>query len=177
MRLHADFMQADEADSLLEWALRLSWQQEQFTLHGRRVDVPRSTAWFGDPGFSYRYTGLDHRGVGWPSELAGLRDRISRLAGSTFNFVLLNRYDHGAHYMGWHRADEPEVLPTLASLSLGETRRFRYRTGPGHASDGLDLTHGSLLCFDGRVQHMLCRTRRPVKTRVNLTFRQLRSCN
>ncbi len=177
MNFLADFMSADDADRLLDWTLHQPWQQEQFTLYGRRVDVPRSTAWFGDPGVSYRYTGLDHPGVGWPAELAGLRDRISGLTGNAFNFVLLNRYDHGAHYMGWHRDDEPEALPALASLSLGETRRFRYRAGPGQASDGLDLTHGSLLCFDGRVQHMLCRTRRPVKTRVNLTFRQIRSCN
>ena len=173
MRFIADFMQAEAADSLLAWTLSQPWHQEQFELYGRRLDVPRNTAWYGDPGVNYRYTGLDHAGAGWPVELGNLRDQICALTGNTFNFVLLNRYDHGAHYMGWHRDDEPEAAPMLASLSLGATRRFRYRAGPGQASDALELTHGSLLHFDGRVQHMLCRTKRPVETRVNLTFRQI----
>ncbi len=175
MQFFADFMQPEAANELLAWALRQPWQQEQFKLYGRTLDVPRTTAWHGDPGINYRYTNLDHACNGWPAELQALRNQICTLTGNSFNFVLLNRYDHGAHHMGWHRDDEPQAAPMLASLSLGATRRFRYREAPGQTSHGIDLTHGSLLCFDGRVQHMLCRTRRPVATRVNLTFRQIRT--
>ena len=174
MRFDAEFMSPDDAGQLFAWTLGQPWHRERFTLYGRTLEVPRSTAWYGDQGINYRYTGINHEGAGWPSELGLLRDEISNLIGQPFNFVLLNRYDHGAQHMGWHRDDEPAVEPWLASLSLGATRRFRYREGPGQKSESLDLTHGSLLCFDGRLQHTLCRTKQPVSTRVNLTFRQIR---
>ncbi len=165
------YLSAPAADSLLLWARNLRWHQETFSLYGRQLNVPRLTTWFGDRGLNYRYTGLDHPGEGWPRELLELRECVSRQADSPFNFVLLNRYDHGQHHMGWHRDDEREAAPRIASLSLGSPRRFRHRTGPGCPSEALDLGHGSLLVFDGRVQHMLCRTKRTVATRINLTFR------
>ncbi len=171
MRYTADFMNTPAADRLFAWAESLDWRQETFSLYGRSVEVPRLTTWFGDPGLNYRYTGLDHPGHGWPSELAKLRQCVSRQAASDFNFVLLNRYDHGRHHMGWHRDDEREAAPRIASLSLGAPRRFRHRPGPGHPSNAIDLAHGSLLVFDGRVQHMLCKTARPTATRINFTFR------
>ncbi len=171
----ADFLSKSAADTLLRWATDLNWQQETFSLYGRSVKVPRLTTWFGDHGLNYRYTGLDHNGEGWPGELKELRECVSRQAASPFNFVLLNRYDHGRHHMGWHRDDEREAAPCIASLSLGSPRRFRHRPGPGCPSEGLDLTHGSLLIFDGRVQHMLCKTTQPTATRINLTFRCIAS--
>lgn len=174
------FLSVAEADTLFAWCLRspdVGWQQETFAIYGRSVTAPRRLCWFGDTGINYRYTGLDHRACGWPEPLRVIREKLARQSGTRFNFVLLNRYDHGQQYMGWHRDDEAAAAPVIASLSVGAERRFRYRDGPGHTSKGIDLAHGSLLIFDGRTQHMLTKTKREVSTRVNLTFRQVAVCS
>ncbi len=175
-----NFLCKTEAKRLLDWSLDatcVAWQQEQFTLFGRQVDAPRRLAWFGDANVNYRYTGIDHVASGWPQLLKLLRERVESIAGTRFNFVLCNRYDDGAQYMGWHRDDEAQAGPVIASLSLGATRRFRYRQGPGSSSEFVELAHGSVLVFDGRIQHMLTRTKRTVGTRINMTFRQIAACS
>jgi alkylated DNA repair dioxygenase AlkB len=171
-----NYLAPDEADGLLNWCINNEtscWRQETFSIYGRTVTAPRWLTWFGEKDLNYRYSGIDHVATGWPDQLRTLRDAVSCEAGCSFNFLLLNRYDHGGHYMGWHRDDESAAAPQIASLSLGGTRRFRYRQGPGERSTAIDLTSGSLLMFDGRLQHTLTKTARRVPLRINLTFRQV----
>ena len=51
------------------------------------------------------------------------------MCGERFNSVLLNLYRDGQDSMGWHSDDESELgpAPAIASLSLGEPRRFLLR--------------------------------------------------
>lgn len=173
MQYIPQFLDGEEARQLLCWftSPAVSWQQESFQIFGKTVRAPRQLTFFGDLGVNYRYTGVDHRAEGWPGQLEMIRAKVSEMAELEFNFLLVNRYRHGGEHMGWHRDDERSAHPRIASLSLGATRRFRMRAGPGAESYALDLTAGSLLLLDGRVQHMLAKTRRPVGERINLTFR------
>lgn len=151
----------------------VAWREETLTLFGRPVTVPRLLAWYGDHGLNYRYSGTDHVCSGWSPELAALRQRLETEAGLYCNLVLLNRYRSGADCMGWHADDEPGLDARVASLSLGAPRRFLLRPTPRARSESMDLEHGSLLIFPGRVRHSLPRTRRPAAERINLTFRLL----
>lgn len=151
----------------------VSWQREQFRIFGRTVDAPRTTAWFGDHSLNYRYAGTDHPGNGWPEGLTGLRERVSDHARQHFNFVVLNRYQHGGEYMGWHRDDERGAAPRIASLSLGGVRRFRIQSQADKTSTAIDLTSGSLLVFDASLRHQLARSQRICQPRINLTFRTI----
>ena len=167
------FLTEDEAQGLLAWTTseRFPWQREVFKIFGRSVLAPRHIAWFGDTGVNYRYTGLDHLACGWPPELVPIRERLARAFMQPFNFVILNRYEHGGHHMGWHRDDERAAEPVIASISLGAARRFRI-----DLKDGIEtftLGQGSLLLFDGRHRHTLTKTKKSVGTRVNFTFRQI----
>ncbi|MCR9261348.1 MAG: alpha-ketoglutarate-dependent dioxygenase AlkB [Pseudomonadaceae bacterium] len=171
-----NFLSDIETQVLTCWALNsddLDWRAETFSIYGRTVTAPRTAAWYGDDGLNYRYSGIDHTTSGWPDQLKGLHQRVNERAGCHFNFVLLNRYEDGGQYMGWHRDDEAAAAPLIASLSLGGCRRFRYRTGPGETSTAIDLDAGSLLIFDGTLQHTLTRTARHVAPRINLTFRSI----
>ena len=176
MRYIDSFLSKADSQGLLDWCVnpaKVAWRQEQFSIYGRSVQAPRHLAWFGEAGINYRYTGLDHLSAGWPPVLKDLSRRINAEHGLDTNFVLLNRYDHGQHYMGWHRDDEAAAEPTIASLSLGGTRRFRHRRASHGPSEMLELECGSLLVFDGRMQHTLPKTVRPVGLRINLTFRKV----
>jgi alkylated DNA repair dioxygenase AlkB len=93
--------------------------------------------------------------------------------------VLINLYRNGQDSMGYHADDEPELgpKPTIASVSLGATRRFllkprRKRSGPPRE---LALTHGSLLIMGGTTQenfvHGVPKEPKVNGSRLNLTFR------
>lgn len=168
------FIDAREAVSLLSRCLAdLPWHRETFTIFGRVVEVPRRVAWVGDPGLDYRYTGRSHPGTGWPSWLAPVRDRIRQAVDLPFNHVILNHYRDGRDHMGWHRDDEQGVAGPVAILSLGATRRLRYRQGPGSTATTLQLASGSLLVMDGRLQHTLVRDPDSESPRISLSFRNL----
>jgi alkylated DNA repair dioxygenase AlkB len=163
----------DEAQLLLSnLDDNIEWQREQFRIFGKQVPAPRLSAWFGDEGRNYRYTGIDHMAAGWPRELYELRDGLHRDLGMKFNFVVVNRYQSGDEHMGWHRDDEQGTDPIIASLSVGAERRFRVELSPSERA-GFDLGAGDLLVFDGRQRHQLSKTRKPSSVRINLTFRKL----
>jgi alkylated DNA repair dioxygenase AlkB len=167
--------EASEADRLFE-ALRddVPWEQ----LRNRVWTFPRLTAFIGDIGVVYRYSGVTHAGSGWPPDLHTVRRRIEQIAGATFSGVLLNRYRDGNDSMGRHADAETELgkNPLVASLSLGAVRTFVLRHRTSREKQMLDLAHGSLLLMGGTLQHHwvheLPKTSEPVGERINLTFRQ-----
>ncbi len=180
MRFIADFLSTREADDLFAWledGLNVHWVREEFRIFGRSVMAPRQLAWFGDSGLNYRYTQVDHLAKGWPLPLDRLRSKLQTVSGQTFNFVLLNRYADGSEHMGWHRDDEHGCTGDIASLSLGGRRRFCLEevnsAGAKVNRRNIELSSGSLLVFDGRQRHCLRATKKPVTTRINLTFRCL----
>lgn len=172
------FLDPQEAGRL-ETALLSSvpWAETKIVLFGKRVLVPRLTAWYGDEGASYVYSGVRNLPLPWIGDLDRLRDLVSNEAGTRFNSVLLNRYRSGTDSVSWHSDDEPELgpTPTIASLSLGATRRFRLRNKQTRETHGLDLESGSLLLMDGESQrlweHCVPKTKHQVGERINLTFR------
>lgn len=165
--------QADHAFSVL--TQELDWQQEAITLFGKSVLQPRLQAWYGDK--AYTYSGLTMSPKAWSPMIADLKQRCELLAGQPFNSVLANLYRDGQDSMGWHQDNEPELgqQPVIASLSLGETRRFVLRHLHSKEKFELPLSHGSLLIMAGNTQHLwqhcVPKTVRALEPRINLTFR------
>ena len=174
------FLPAAEAAALLaHLTATVPWEQRTIRLFGQEFPQPRLTAWYGDAGARYTYSGLAWEPRPWLPALDNLRHRLEVATQARYNSVLLNLYRDGRDSMGWHADDEPELgpAPVIASLSLGAVRRFRLRPRPGlnHAPFGIDLPPGSLLLMRGLMQkhwqHALPKTARPVGARLNLTFR------
>ncbi len=160
----------------------IDWRQETLFIYGRYIDTPRLAAWYGDA--AYTYSGLKHEPRAWTPLLNELRNRVQELARTSFNSVLLNLYRDGRDSMSWHSDDEPELgtNPTIASLSLGGTRRFRFRKKTDASETrSLELEDASLLVMAGALQHhwqhALPKTKRQVRPRINLTFRQIAGCD
>lgn len=164
-----------------EWLARIvaetDWRQERIRTPGGWVDQPRLTAWQGDPGAVYIYSGIRNVPQPWTPAVAELRDAIAALCGVHFNSVLLNRYRGGADSMGWHADHEPELgpHPVIASLSLGATRRFDLRHNATGVMRSFPLSSGSLLVMRGKTQaqwrHRVPKEPAVSGERVNLTFR------
>ena len=105
------------------------------------------------------------------SEILELKNRVEEKSQSAFNFLLVNRYEHGEDYMGWHRDNEKNTQQVIASLSLGARRKFSIKVESSAADYWLDS--GSLLIFDGHLEHRLPKMKTIDKVRINLTFRNL----
>ena len=160
------------------------WRQEEVVIFGRRRRTPRLSAWHGDEGAAYSYSGLKLHPEPWTKTLLAIRRRVESVAGAGFNSVLLNYYRDGLDSMGWHSDDEPELgrTPLIGSVSLGATRRFqlRHKTFAGLRT-AMDLPGGSYLEMGGSTQrhwrHCVPKVtaRAGAGPRINLTFRTIRT--
>ena len=175
------FFPGPEADRLLEQLIgTTAWRQDSMTMFGESKPLPRLTAWYGDPGARYIYSGIVNEPLAWTAALAEVKEAVEVAAGVAFNGVLLNRYRTGRDSMGWHADDEPEFgdEPVIASVSFGGTRTFQLKhKRRKELKGGVELTHGSLLVMRGGTQanwlHQVPKTARPVAERLNLTFRRI----
>lgn len=155
------------------------WRQDKIRIYGKQIDLPRLTAWYGDPGKSYSYSGISMDPYPWTETLREIKSRVDGEAQVRFNSVLLSLYRNGNDSLSWHQDDEPELGedPVIASVSFGATRSFQFRYKPDKNVHkvSVDLTHGSLLIMKGPTQrfwmHQVPKTAKPVAPRINLTFR------
>jgi alkylated DNA repair dioxygenase AlkB len=161
-----------------------AWRQESIKLYGKPVNIPRLTAWYGDEGAGYTYSGLANVPQPWTPALLEVKRSVESPAGVIFNSVLLNRYRTGKDSVGWHSDDEKEFgeNPVIASVSFGATRTFQFRHKKRKDQKAsVELTHGSLLVMRGATQHnwmhQIPKTMRDVGERINLTFRVVRVVN
>lgn len=180
VRYTPEFIPRDAADALLaQLRTEVEWQQLQVRMFGREIAQPRLTAWHGDAGTRYRYSGIELVANGWTPALHALRTRIEMHCGKRFNSVLLNLYRDGNDSLGMHSDDEAELgpEPVIASVSLGAERPLvlRHRTREDIGVQRIALAHGSLLELRGATQahwrHGIEKTRARIGVRVNLTFR------
>jgi alkylated DNA repair dioxygenase AlkB len=182
--LYPEFLARDEAERCFR-ALRdggaVDWRQDELVIYGRRIPLPRLTAWYGEPGVRYAYSGIEMRAVPWDGLVRDLARRVHAATGARFNGVLLNLYRDERDGVSWHSDDEPELgpAPVIASLSLGATRVFQLRHRQyrrnGVGIETYELHSGSLLVMRGDTQrhwqHRLPRRAAPCGARINLSFR------
>ncbi|MDI1477592.1 alpha-ketoglutarate-dependent dioxygenase AlkB [Polyangium sp. y55x31] len=175
---HDPFLTPDEASASFTALLaEVPFRQETIRLFGKSILQPRLSAWHGDPGAAYTYSGLSLKPNPWTPALSALRARVEAAAGCTFNSVLVNHYRDGDDSMGKHADDEPELgeNPVIASLSLGAKRRFVLEPKKkGGEKVTLLLGEGNLLVMAGTTQHHYRHgvpKQAGLGARMNLTFR------
>ena len=155
----------------------VAWRQDAMHIAGRAINLPRLTAWYGDPGTEHTYSGIRNVPLPWTAELSEIKACIEAATRLTFNAVLLNLYRSGTDSMGWHADDERDMSPTIASVSLGASRTFQLRrkSPPGDVVS-MRLTSGNLLVMTGETQRRW-QHRVPKEAaageRINLTFRRV----
>lgn len=175
------FYNLDEAQELFSVLQNeIAWEQQRIRIYGREHPEPRLTAWYGDPGAAYAYSGIKLLPKAWSPVLLTIKQKLEAACHAKFNSVLLNYYRDGRDSMGWHRDNERELgpHPVIASLSFGATRRFlvrRYRSN----NEKLELPaeSGSLILMRGDMQrhweHSIPKQLKVTEGRINLTFRNI----
>ncbi len=179
--LYPNLFDASEADTFFdELTKTVHWNQEVIAMYGKKIKVPRLSAWYGEANLSYEYSGIKAHAMQWLPILKTIKQKIELVTASTFNSVLINLYRDENDSVDWHSDDEPELGPDpiIASVSFGEPRQFQLK----HKTDttiktSLLLPHGSLLLMKGQTQnhynHKVPKSTQPLKPRINLTYRTI----
>lgn len=178
---YPDWLSEDEQQYYFSCLLEtLDWKTESLMIAGRRVQSPRLVAWYGDPGVSYRYSGIRYEALPWHQDLLSLRNRLCEHFDARINSVLANLYRDGRDSVSWHADSEPELgrNPEIFSLSFGTSRFFDFRLHDrSQPKQRIELTPGSLLIMRGPFQHywqhQVPKQLKISEARINLTFRYI----
>lgn len=182
MFFYQSFYEIRESDKIFNELLeKIDWQQDTIKYYGKEMPLPRLTAWYGDKGTNYKYSGIGNEPLAWTKELLEIKKKIENICNFQFNSVLLNLYRNGKDAVSWHQDNEKELgkNPTIASLSFGATRKFQFRhkIRKDVGKFEIALVHGSLLIMKGTTQefwqHQIPKTSKLVGQRINLTFRYI----
>jgi len=176
---YPNFLKQEKADLYFEKLLQETpWQQDDITIFGKKIAQPRLTTLYGNQGKTYSYSGITMEPLPWNPTISQLKEELETFINHSFTTVLLNLYRNEKDSNGWHADNEKELGqdPIIASLSLGETRKFqiKHTTNKNIKCDIL-LEHGSLLLMKEGAQahykHQLPKATKPKNARINLTFR------
>lgn len=157
----------------------IPWKNDEAVIFGKRIVTARKVAWYGDSNFSYTYSGTTKQALVWTDELAALKSIVEKLSATRFNSCLLNLYHDGNEGMAWHSDDEKSLGrdSTIASVSLGAEREFRFKHKRLDEKVSVLLESGSLLVMKGTTQthwlHSIPKTKKIRTPRINLTFRTM----
>ena len=173
-------MDKDDANTYLENLLdTIKWKNDEAIIFGRHIITKRKVAWYGDDGYSYKYSGTTKQALSWTPELLELKKLTEQLTGESFNSCLLNLYHDGNEGMAWHSDDEKALGKdsAIASLSFGAERKFSLKHRLTKENQSVLLENGSLLIMKGTTQtnwlHSLPISKKINSQRVNLTFRRM----
>lgn len=170
------FIPKEDADRYYETLLHTTpWREYQMPMYDKVVTAPRMIAWYGMP------DEVGEGAVPWTPELHILRRKVELETGLEFNAVLMNLYRTGSDSVAWHSDKEHKIgkNPSIASLTFGQTRPFRFRHKTDKAIGQLEipLHHGTLLLMSGTTntfwEHHIPKSGKEMLPRVNLTFRQV----
>ena len=176
--LYPRFFNADFAlEAFEELKTKTSWEQPEMIMFGKKYAQAGLSTWFTDSGISYQYSGIVREAHPMTSLLEKIGAMCTAHTGAQFNSALVNLYRDGQDSVSWHSDNEAVngKEPTIASVSLGATRRFDLRHKETKEIVRVDLEDGSLLVMSGLSQqcwvHQIAKTKTLVGPRINLTYR------
>ena len=176
-----EFFPKAEADALFQaLSATLPWgHAPEYFIAGECRKLSHETVWFGvDIHSAPTKCDVQHP-VGWTPEILAIKAAVEVKVGNQFNSVLVNLYKNERSSIGAHndKPSEGSWAYPIASVSLGEARRFRIRERKKDSRilDTITLEHGSLLImptgFQANHLHEIPKESKPCGPRVNLTFR------
>ena len=157
----------------------INWENERVVMFGKEIITKRKVAFYSDPSIAYTYSSRTKIGLPWNETLITLKNIVASITNEKYNACLLNLYHNGEEAMGWHCDNEKEIVAnsSIASLSIGATRKFSFKHKVTKETISIQLENGSLLEMKGTIQshwlHALPKSKKITESRINLTFRQM----
>ena len=157
----------------------ISWENERVVMFGKEIITKRKVAFYSDSSIAYTYSSRTKIGLPWNETLITLKNIVASITKEKYNACLLNLYHNGEEAMGWHCDNEKEIVgnSSIASVSIGASRKFSFKHKVTKETISIQLGNGSLLEMKGTIQqhwwHSLPKSKKVTESRINLTFRQM----
>ena len=161
----------------------LSDEKSAIFIMGKKVNIPRKQCAYGDAGTNYTFSGISVKGNTWEDapNLKKIKDIIHKKLNIPVNYVLVNLYEDGNEYIGWHSDDEKDIDQNhpIVSLSFGSERSFLLRDKRTKDTYEKVLENNSCILMKPPCQklykHSLPKRKKVKLPRINLTFRVIKT--
>ena len=135
-------------------------------IFGKVIEVPRNYAVFGA---SYDFAG--QRNVG--NEVLPCLEPFLQYG----NSILVNWYEDGSKYIGYHSDDERGLVGEVFGFSYGVERKFKFQHKKTKTVHNLVLEHNSLIIMKENTQanykHSLPAMKKVLEPRISITVRTI----
>jgi alkylated DNA repair dioxygenase AlkB len=150
----------------------------EIVIYGKKGRQNRDVGFFSDAVKSYNYSGQKMASQPLGPMLKQLLSYVNYHSGSSFNAVLVNRYNSGTDYIGAH-SDNEHLDPQsgVVCASVGATRKFRIRDKvTKQILVDVGLPSGSIVCmigpsFQSRYTHEIPVEKKVTGVRYSFTLR------
>lgn len=171
------YLPQNKINLLLNESQQYAFSSPKVMVFGKEHTIPRQQVWYANKGCHIIYSHLLIKANPFPHYLKRLCQQLNYEFDQDYNGVLVNRYQHGLHTMGWHCDDEPEIKAgtDIASVSLGAERDFIIKHKTTNKKYTFPLENGDLLIMHYPMQkhwlHTVPKRQRVTDVRLNFTFR------
>lgn len=157
----------------------LTDEESSIKIFGKIINIPRKQCAYGDEGTSYQFSGITIGGKIWDDVpfLNHIKEYINEELKIPVNFVLVNLYQDGNDYIGYHSDDEKDLdgKYPIVSLSFGTMRPFFLKHKVSGKVHEYLLSNNSCVLMKHPCQklykHSLPKRKKIKDPRINLTFR------
>ncbi len=161
-------------------------EQSQVVIMGKKINIPRKQVAFGDPNIKYTFSGTTVKANDWNENnklceyIRYIRDKVSKRFHCDFNYVLINKYETGDQYIGFHSDDEKDLDldSPIVGVSFGSTREITFKHKEKNITKKLVLSNGSAYCMhyptNKKWKHAILKGKNIYCPRISLTFRKMK---
>lgn len=142
---------------------------------GKYIELPRYSQTYGK---DYIYSNTISKSLPFTEFLTKYVIYLNKL-GNNYNMALVNWYDNGNNYIGWHSDNEKQIKrnSSIISMTFGAERDFQIREKKNKKNKiNIKLENNSYLIMGGdfqkEFQHQLPKRLKCKEKRINITFRE-----
>jgi alkylated DNA repair dioxygenase AlkB len=161
------------------WGLRPE-EQNKITMFGKTIDTPRRFKVYGK---TYKFNGMAEEAEAEIPRLIIPYLNLINTIDSGYNSVLVNWYDGGNEYIGFHSDKTDHLVPNsnIYGISFGSERIMRFKHKEDNTLIDFKLEHNSIINMIGGCQsvfqHSIIQNKKIDGRRISLTFRKIIDTN
>lgn len=147
---------------------------EKVKVWGKTFNTPRYQKCYGK---NYKYSGVMHTSTPIPDDYNELIEYFSNRYDCEYNMMLINWYENGNHYIGFHSDNEKNLNfeAPIITISLGASRNFVIKSNDKTFKKKIELKNYDVLVMGGTFQkthlHGIPKQKKIKDPRISITLR------
>ncbi len=172
-----NFIDESKSNKLYERIIKnIPLQHGIYQMYGKEVKTPRLLWAVKDKNYDIKDSYKITESSIWDKKIEKIKTKVENIIKKNIKYAQINYYRDGNDYIGWHTDSEIKKGDLIASLSLGATRKFQFKSILNSEQYEIELTNGSLIIFDesaGKLdwKHRIPKQLKVKEGRINITFR------